>query len=111
MIVQLKASVETTTLPILKDDRVSSPSRPPSSVQCPTCGRMFGSKSIKFHEPQCVKKHKIIGRGEPGTAPNNAGKLKLKWFFEPDYLTCWFFKPNLPIQLSGIFGVWFFDQD
>ncbi|KAF2884241.1 hypothetical protein ILUMI_21933 [Ignelater luminosus] len=34
----------------------SSPSGPPSSILCSVCGRMFGKKSIKIHEPQCLKK-------------------------------------------------------
>ncbi|KAK9693846.1 Elongation factor Tu GTP binding domain [Popillia japonica] len=28
----------------------------PRSVPCSVCGRLFGTKSIKFHEPQCLKK-------------------------------------------------------
>lgn len=35
---------------------------------------MFGSKSIKFHEPQCVKK---LNQGEPpaGFSANRSGKF------------------------------------
>ncbi|KAI4466973.1 MFS transporter [Holotrichia oblita] len=32
------------------------PSSKPRSVPCSVCGRLFGTKSIKFHEPQCLKK-------------------------------------------------------
>lgn len=28
----------------------------PGLVPCPHCGKMFGSKSVKIHEPQCLKK-------------------------------------------------------
>ncbi|XP_076226256.1 cactin, spliceosome C complex subunit [Nomia melanderi] len=36
----------------------SSRSRPPT-VACQNCGRNFGTKSIKIHEPQCVKRSQV----------------------------------------------------
>lgn len=31
----------------------------PPTVLCYICGRNFGTKSISFHEPQCLKKWKL----------------------------------------------------
>jgi len=31
-------------------------SKPPTFVECSVCGREFGSKSIRIHEPQCLSK-------------------------------------------------------
>lgn len=48
----------------------STPSTPsssgrPSAIECYICGKLFGSKSIKIHEKQCLKKWNVENESLP----------------------------------------------
>lgn len=62
---QRKSPTKTVT-PITTSSPSSTPSTPsgPPSIQCKICGRLFGTRSIKIHEPQCMKKAEMQNNGE-----------------------------------------------
>ncbi|XP_033229116.1 uncharacterized protein LOC117180734 [Belonocnema kinseyi] len=53
-------------------DSISNPIRVgsgPPTVVCEICGRNFGTRSIKIHEPQCLKKWQIEKEKAPKKSP------------------------------------------
>lgn len=53
---QSKTAIDSNDPPILQNTPTTPTKTHPASIQCQICGRMFGTKSIKIHEPQCLKK-------------------------------------------------------
>lgn len=47
---------------------------PPARVECSVCGRMFGTKSIGIHEPQCLKKWQVQNNQPAGVHPATVKK-------------------------------------
>jgi hypothetical protein len=55
-------------------------SKPPTFVECSVCGREFGSKSIRIHEPQCLSKLRRTEIKDPQVSNKNGkpGKKRNK---------------------------------
>ena len=52
-------------------------------ILCQICGKMYGSASIKFHEPKCkekVEREQQVKDGPKLKKKNQIGSRKLKWF-------------------------------
>lgn len=54
-----------------KENSATRKTSAPLTVICNICGRNFGSKSIAFHEPQCLKKWKMENEKVPQSPPKS----------------------------------------
>ncbi|GLV43427.1 hypothetical protein CBL_03969 [Carabus blaptoides fortunei] len=68
------AESSTTTSPAVAAAAVVSSGVPPVRVECSVCGRMFGTKSIGIHEPQCLKKWQVQNNQPAGVHPATVKK-------------------------------------
>ncbi|XP_014295454.1 probable serine/threonine-protein kinase nek3 [Microplitis demolitor] len=68
-----------------------------STVFCQTCGRNFGARTIKIHEPQCIKRWKITNNSY---SPSHKNKSSSSYSVCSDN-PCEQFKPTTTCYICG----------